>query len=466
MSLPRRRNGSPVLTRTDDVLDYWVERIALIAPEREHFSYSSMICEGDHLFHYGHHFELARIIRNKRGHTKLVLLNGDSWGGANGFGPSTASRQRDVRSAVARTGFPSLVAPFSALFGAGIDYETISPIHVRDDRQTIEEHSSRERPTKKLASMEDPSGATVAETYWARDPETGDYSQRERQVPKYVPDPNRTRGFSGGHGFSEGATRDAEGIWRWTVRRHWLGDSLFRARSTEQRTRKATPEEREQHERRIAWERELRRLRDAIPRHDPNWRQRGPRDYRAVLRREWAREALMEELNAHYEREPERSRLNRDGRVPITVTRWATFLSSFDYQEPRALYFLCELPYGAKPNTVEQAIELLKPPEVVAAEARGLAVLRQGDLFAIPTKLTKRQIKRIGGREGFTSRLRVLGTNHSVTEGIVCKGSAVLGRGVMRHEPDGGRAPDHVQRKLGDGTTWYQLVRNTVPRTH
>jgi hypothetical protein len=69
-------------------------------------------------------------------------------------------------------------------------------------------------------------------------------------------------------------------------------------------------------------------------------------------------------------------------------------------------------------------------------------------------------------KEDFTKRLRVLGTNHSVAEGVILKGGAVLGRGIMRHEPESWRPPDHKQVKLGDGKTWYMLVRNTVPRTH
>src|SRR6059058_4864409 len=113
MPLPRTRTGRPRIRRTDDVLSYWAERIDMVAPERESFEYSSMICRSDSLFHYGNHFELARIMRDKRGRTRLVLLNGDSWSGS-GFGPTTSHRQSDTRSAVARTGAPSMVVPFSA----------------------------------------------------------------------------------------------------------------------------------------------------------------------------------------------------------------------------------------------------------------------------------------------------------------------------------------------------------------
>lgn len=489
--LPRTRTGRPRLQRTDDVLSYWAERIDQIAPERENFSYSSMICESDRLFHYGHHFELGRILRDKRGRARLVLLNGDSYGGAGGFGPSTSARQRSTRTETNRHNVPTLVVPFSALEGAGIHFDSIRPIHVREDRWTHEDRSSSKRPAK-LTTMEDPSGRTRTEMYVRYDHEAHRSVPYEVEIPVRVPDPNRTVNFSDGHGFSEdGAERGEDGVWRWTVRRHWLGDAIFRARSTETRTRPATADERTAVEQYEAWNREPARLR-ALQESLPSSYERGDRltarrsrryyslrrhgrygrtsasdesdySYGKMFRLALAAQGISDQLTAHYHAQPERPNVNRDGRVPYRVTRWATFLSSFDYQESRPLYFLCELPYGAKPSTVDEAIEALKPPEVVAALARGLNVVRQGDLFAIPTKLTKRQIRRMRGREDFTKRLRVLGTNHSVTEGIVLKGGAVLGRGIMRHEPEDWRPPDHATQKLGD--TWHLLVRNTVPRT-
>lgn len=489
--LPRTRYGNPVLRRTDDVLEYWIERVALVAPGRESFEKGSMICASDSIYHYGRHFELARILRDKRGRARLVLLNGDSYGGSGGFGPSTSSRQGDVRRAVQHTNVPGMVVPFSALEGAGIDFNTIMPIQVRDGRITIEQHSSRERPAK-LAQM--PSGETKTETYmgwgykqaggeWTDRPchfnDKHEWGERTREVPIYVDDPNRTTSFRSGHGFCEnGAQLDEDGIWRWSVRRHWLGDSIFRARSTERRTRKATREELGMNEWHRAWQATTNRLDNAesnarrrswaLAKAGREASERG--DYRRMTRALFAASGVADEADRRGEllirHRSIRLPTNRvqGARVPITVTRWATFLSSFDYQESIALYFLCELPYGAKPNTVDEAVEALKPPEVVAALARGLNVVRQGDLFAIPTKLTKRQIRRLRGRQDFTKRLRVLGTNHSVTEGIVLKGGAVLGRGIMRHEPEGWRPPDHAQQKLGDA--WHLLVRNTVPRTH
>ncbi len=66
----------------------------------------------------------------------------------------------------------------------------------------------------------------------------------------------------------------------------------------------------------------------------------------------------------------------------------ARFLSSFDYQEPRPMYFLVQVPRGAG-ATVELAIDALAPRAVWAARARGRRVERQGDIFFVETALTE-----------------------------------------------------------------------------
>lgn len=43
------------------------------------------------------------------------------------------------------------------------------------------------------------------------------------------------------------------------------------------------------------------------------------------------------------------------------------------------------LPRGTSPTTTQEALELLKPDEVLEAEASGMSVKRQGDLFLIPS---------------------------------------------------------------------------------
>lgn len=140
--------------------------------------------------------------------------------------------------------------------------------------------------------------------------------------------------------------------------------------------------------------------------------------------------------------------------------RW--FISSFDYQERRPLYFLAELPREAKPGTVAEAIEALAPRIVHAAMAQGREVTRQGDIFAIPTELDTRSIRKRA--RSITKHGNLHGTNHVATEVARCANGVTYARGLLYHVPEAWRAPDHARRKMQDGKTWHLIVRNTVPR--
>jgi hypothetical protein len=141
---------------------------------------------------------------------------------------------------------------------------------------------------------------------------------------------------------------------------------------------------------------------------------------------------------------------------PHTLRR-AHFLSAFDEQERNPLYFLAQLPGKAK--TVTAALESLKPRVVKAAEAAELPVVRQGDVFGVPTELATRELT---ARAPIQKRARVLGVNHTVSE-VAIIGRVTYGRGVLRHEPGPWREPEHKRQKMGDGRTWHLLVKNTVP---
>lgn len=145
------------------------------------------------------------------------------------------------------------------------------------------------------------------------------------------------------------------------------------------------------------------------------------------------------------------------------------YISSFDYQESRPLYFLCELPRTGKAASVEEAIELLKPPNVKQAIEEGREITRQGDIFAIPTNCTTNELKKLHtpygkGRIVKRPRFGVLDTNHTASEVIFATGGRIYARGLLYHVPPGGRMADHARRKMGDGKTWHLLTRNTVPR--
>jgi hypothetical protein len=166
--------------------------------------------------------------------------------------------------------------------------------------------------------------------------------------------------------------------------------------------------------------------------------------------RHWLGESVFRATYQEYSRE--------NGWKHIKRTRY--FLSAFDTNEPAPLYFLAQLPASARPRSVADAREALKPLEVVHAEQAGLPVRRQGDVFAIElSDLRTRELP--GPSQRMT---RVLGVGHVATEARVVSGAtgeATYARGFLRHRPDGDRRPDHVTLSLGD--TWHRLVRNTVP---
>lgn len=148
------------------------------------------------------------------------------------------------------------------------------------------------------------------------------------------------------------------------------------------------------------------------------------------------------------------------------------YLSAYDAQETPPLYFLTELPKAA--GTVAGAREILKPPSVVAAEAEGLKVIRQGDMFAIPTQMKRDDILKLGAiikdwdekEPNYRHRGRPLyGTAHTATRVATLPDGTHLAKGQLLHRPSvigETRAADHQDRDL-PGRLWYVVTKNTTP---
>jgi hypothetical protein len=143
----------------------------------------------------------------------------------------------------------------------------------------------------------------------------------------------------------------------------------------------------------------------------------------------------------------------------------AYFVSAFDEQETHQHYFLAQLPPRVKPTSVKDALHLLRPPAVLEADALSKSVIRQGDIFAVPTDWTTRELTARGGQ--IEKRGRLLNTSHVGTEVITFPDLAVA-RGCLYHKPEGRSPwdrfdPTHKRQKLGDGKQWHAIVKNTVP---
>lgn len=108
-------HGRPSAKRSRDIRDYANGRIRFSVPARE-------------LYSYGTHFPLLRYVPRGR-RRPLIVLNGDEWRGSNS---RTSDHQRIARD-LSREIADTVVIPFSALDGAGLDIDSIRPLAVRDD---------------------------------------------------------------------------------------------------------------------------------------------------------------------------------------------------------------------------------------------------------------------------------------------------------------------------------------------
>jgi hypothetical protein len=284
--------------------------------------------DGHTIYSYGHHFPMATIMPAADGTARgWWLVNGDR------HSVTTSGHQSALRTALARTGLPVLIVPFSALESAGIRHDSITPVAIDPDQWETVWHSEAK-------------------------PE-GTYAYDYRTLPN--------------------------GQQQWSSYVHHLGASVFTA----------------------------------------NY---GTRTYGM--------------LDA--------------GRGDVLTT--ATFLSAFDEQEGHGLYFLAELPAGAHPATVAEALTALRPNDVLAADQAGVHVTRQGDVFAVPAEITTRELPGPSRHGAY-----VLGVNHTATEVRELDG-VTYARGTLRHRPrESWRSPEHKMQRMGNGRQWHRLVKNTVP---
>lgn len=157
--------------------------------------------------------------------------------------------------------------------------------------------------------------------------------------------------------------------------------------------------------------------------------------------------------------------IDRDGLECVFTHCGKYFVSGYDRNESPPLYFLARLPRAVK--TLAEGIESLKPRSVKEAESLGLKVLRQGDMFAIPTSYTTSDLKKMDAEFVTpTGSVGLYGTAHWAAETARLPDGTMLGRGQIQHSPrmilNERRDPDHQALKL-PGSKWWLIVRNTVP---
>lgn len=414
------------MTNYDTIIDRWARKMmgnttGLSLQLRS----CNVFAEGDSLFSFGRHFEMARAIRDKRGTLTHYLINGDT------YSVTTSRHQSATRDWLSRTGIPSVTIPHRALTAAGIsDLGSVRIVEVTDDTWTTR--------TERYINEQPPGSVWRTETHGTEygyvdadgNPKPDgaspwDYSMGT-QVYKYVETkpghPVEVLYTSGRtHWAKWDVIHDERGtVYQRTVSEHHLGESLITADVPYSTSRKCPTCGGFGRRPGIA-----RQEMDGLMWHDSQWCH--DCDSRGV-------------------------RITRR-------TRRAYFLSAFDEQETRPSYFFCELPKGAKPLTVSEARQALKPEAVVIAEASGRKVLRQGDVFAVPTELSTRDLRKLGAT--ITKGAFILAVNHRATEVAVTTDGLTFIRGTITHDPGQWRRPDH--KRVTVGKAWHVAVKNTVP---
>ena len=443
----------------DAAIDRWYD-IVKGHTTRGPLTASNIMVSGDLLYSYGTHFELARPLRDKKGEILAFLLNGDT------YSNTTSGHQSHVRGRLSKE--QTVIIPHSALNSAGIDLDSVRIVHVKPDTWTTTEHRTTEFPQGAVyrqepqfdyppPSDEDYAEALVKATDDARKtwehrvkrhgedpriwsdpgpfepPTKNDLYLYPKRVLRCVTEKLYTSGRRNAPEITVSTLETGEKQYEWTTTRHWLGEALIRARVTWQ-TQETCPDC------------------GGFYRHPmvgDEW------DVRCRTCSNSWRGTAGTILKAHH--------------------RWAYYLSGFDHEEARPLYFFAELPRGVKPETVAEAYEALKPDPVRMAEQMNRPVFRQGDIFGVPLeamdrKTLKAMKARVEKRNMSTNpdiKLPinlpyVLGTNHTASEVAYLPGGVTLARGTMYHDPNGRRA-DHARRRIGDGKAWHVVIKNTVP---
>lgn len=406
------------MTTHDQVVDRWLQK-AMGKTDKSNYSRTRNIFAGrgprrdaDKIYSYGYHFEMGRVLRDKKGQPRLILLNGDN------YSMTTSRHQSTVRAWVNRCGLPSVIIPYSALDAAGVDKDSVELIDRSEDRMEETHHSSPAVPPG---------------SQWTTRPVMGYVDLTPEEITERLLKKNQE---GRQHVIDRLVVAEREGpdsYWAKYPPQPW--QDLTELESYELRG----------HYREIGTETFLHLHRRTWDRVEIEDNEDGTKTYKWVTRRHWLGESVIRATVS----------------VPGGKNRRRFFISGFDHQEPRPLYFFCELPRAAKPATLDDAYQALKPQAVVMAEAMGRPVQRQGDIFAINLRsANKRQLRKRGAR--FEKRGTLLATNHEATEVAYLPDGTTLARGVLYHNPQW-RAADHRRVRLHDG--WSVVIKNTVPTT-
>jgi hypothetical protein len=408
-----------------------------------------IIAERDRIFSYGSHFEIARMIRDRK-QPSHWLINGDR------FSNTTSRHQSEVLSSIIRRGgsIPRVTIPYSALEAADVVLDSVQIIESTSDRwETINQRFEEMPPQVKwqwettYADMGGWQNSLTGE-FHARMKQWGEPRPKQRTCEACETPPNylsyvrgvaeedrqaKYREYTEAEEIHEAHQRLRHGVWEevphhirntgrktlvptrgwqsdWDLvddpesmsgvayvvsrRRHWLGESLVKAKvryrgrqwcSTCAHTGIVEP-----YSEQFADDQGYGPLTQRQDYYAPN-----PEQYlQLVLEQRVYRHRTV----AATRLTDQCGRCLGSGWINTWKTRSAYFLSGFDSNEARVSYFFAELPPKVKPTTVAEAYETLKTGAVRLAEQVGREVQRQGDVWIIPMPdLTLKQLLAEGG---------------------------------------------------------------------
>lgn len=206
-----------------------------------------MPCGRGAIYSYGHHFPLAETIRDSKGRIRLFVLNGDR-----SSMTTMTKHQPAIRAVLQASGIPCMVVPFSALEASGIRDRwgrnmNIRPIDIRPDR--VERWRESVPGDYSAIQWSGVRSEDIYKTYPRYDeaPVENVGAIHENGTIPGNPDGTASRCWRG-YDYKNGGFLDydkpLERIYHqgssvewsdehgWSVERyrHWLGDSVFRAK--------------------------------------------------------------------------------------------------------------------------------------------------------------------------------------------------------------------------------------------
>lgn len=431
-------------------VDRWVKEVAVKRDFKPRRSYRA----GDARSHTQIRGFEDRIEMDYRGRTWVlaqiyddrgfIAINGDGidrWQNAPGAAVQTMVRegiQNDVR-------LTSMVVPFQAVAGAGVDISTAKLIDIRADGWVQERHVVPP-PPEEMVNDSEIVGPIVVKTA-GLDGELGEGDEPElwftyrrtwaHSAISYYSSP--TEGGAGrGRGTLTGTAagwrqihyHEDSGQWEWRNRVHQLGESLFSAVSEDGRRHK--------------WLSSF----DRTEREPLYFLAQLPDGSGATTIEDATRALAPPIVHAAWE---QGRIVERQGDVFFIPTD----LSDDQIYKMSARRVRRECVIDPTPVRAGTRLEDWKTPIPGEVRSRVSCPCNCGhSRWSSDTPLGRRT-------------LSIYGTAHTATEVVVTKEGRVYVRGTAHHDPQiigENRRPDHQNKILGDQRKWYLAVRNTVPR--